>query len=147
MATTTATSLPLDHETAERLSAAYNRCYEVFEAPDDLFTEDAFFDLMPPFWRFQLQGPDNFVSQLRKVAEGQDVSLKVLGTVPTATGFITEHEETATSREDGTTEVARRVHICEVRDGRIAEVTTYCNGGWDEDLRTRHAAEAPMIRP
>lgn len=24
-------------------------------------------------------------------------------------------------------------------------VTTYCNGGWDDELRARHAAEAPMI--
>ena len=45
------------------------------------------------------------------------------------------------------TEVARRIFLCEVRDGRIAEVTCYCNGGWDDDLRARHAAEAPMLRP
>jgi ketosteroid isomerase-like protein len=43
--------------------------------------------------------------------------------------------------------VARRMHVCEVRDGRIAAVTTYCNGGWGEALRARHAAEAPMLRP
>ena len=42
--------------------------------------------------------------------------------------------------------VARRIHLCEVRDGRISAVTTYCNGGWDAALRARHAAEAPMIR-
>ena len=35
----------------------------------------------------------------------------------------------------------------EVTDGRISAVTTYCNGGWDDELRARHAAEAPMIRP
>ena len=34
-----------------------------------------------------------------------------------------------------------------MHDGRITAVTTYCNGGWDEGLRARHAAEAPMIRP
>jgi hypothetical protein len=31
--------------------------------------------------------------------------------------------------------------------GRIAEVTVYCTGEWDDELRARHAAEAPMIRP
>jgi hypothetical protein len=42
---------------------------------------------------------------------------------------------------------ARRIHMCEVHGGRITAVTTYCNGAWDEDLRARRAAEAPMIRP
>jgi len=41
---------------------------------------------------------------------------------------------------------ARRLHLCEVVDGRITAVTTYCNGGWNAELRARHAAEAPMIR-
>ena len=34
-----------------------------------------------------------------------------------------------------------------MRDGRITEAVVYCNGGWDADLRARHAAEAPMLRP
>jgi hypothetical protein len=54
-----------------------------------------------------------------------------------------EHEETQRGER---TEVARRLWLCEVRDGRIAEVTCYCNGGWDDKLRARHAAEAPMLR-
>lgn len=41
--------------------------------------------------------------------------------------------------------VARRIHLCEVADDRICAVVTYCNGGWDADLRARHAAEAPMV--
>jgi len=51
-----------------------------------------------------------------------------------------EHEETAHG------EVARRLWLCEVRDGRITEVLGYCNGGWDAALRARHAVEAPMLR-
>jgi ketosteroid isomerase-like protein len=43
-------------------------------------------------------------------------------------------------------EVARRLWLCEVRDGRITEVVGYCNGGWDAELRARHAVEAPMLR-
>ncbi len=31
-------------------------------------------------------------------------------------------------------------------DGRIADIVSYCNGGWDEELRARHATEAPMLR-
>ncbi|MGI8794508.1 MAG: hypothetical protein ACR2H3_15275 [Acidimicrobiales bacterium] len=43
------------------------------------------------------------------------------------------------------TMVARRIHLCEVVDRRISAVTTYCNGGWDADLRARHATQAQMV--
>jgi hypothetical protein len=29
--------------------------------------------------------------------------------------------------------------VCEVRDGQICAVTTYRNGGSDDELRARHA--------
>lgn len=133
----------LDQATIERLNAGFHRCFEVFEADDGLFAPDAFFDLLPPYWRFQLEGGDAFTAQLRSIAAGE-VEVDVLRTVPTASGFLTEHRETQHTPEG--VMVARRVHLCEVRDGRITEVTTYCNGGWDDELRTRHAAEAPMLR-
>ncbi|HVM40235.1 MAG TPA: hypothetical protein VM618_05580 [Acidimicrobiia bacterium] len=138
----------LDPAVAETLSLRFHRCWESFEADDGLFADDAFFDLMPPFWRFQLEGGQAFVDQLRAVAEQHgalSVSVEMLRTVPTATGFVTEHRETIDT--EGGAFTARRVHVCEVRDGRIAAVTTYCNGGWDDELRARHAAEAPMLRP
>jgi ketosteroid isomerase-like protein len=132
-----------DRTTVERLSAGFNRCFETLDAPDDVFAPDAFFDLYPPFWRFQLQGPDAFAAQLRATAGGEP-SARVLRVVATATGFVLEHEEVARGR---TVEVARRLWLCEVRDGRITEAVGYCNGGWDDELRARHAAEAPMLRP
>jgi ketosteroid isomerase-like protein len=131
-----------DDATVDRLSAAFNRCFETFEAGDDTFTDDAFFDLLPPMWRFQLQGPEVFARQLRAIAEGSP-SARILRVQPTSTGFVMEHEETQRGEQ---TFVARRLWLCEVRDGRIAEVVGYCNGGWDETLRARHAAEAPMLR-
>lgn len=127
----------------ERLAEAFNSCFSKLDAPDDLFTDDAFFDLLPPYWRFQLQGPDAFVAQLRAIAEGE-MSSRVLRVLPTATGFLMEHEETQRAEK---VETARRVWVCEVRDGRISEAVGYCNGGWDDELRARHAAEAPMLRP
>ena len=60
--------------------------------------------------------------------------------VPTVSGFVLEHEETQADA------VARRVLLCDVRDGRITDVLVYCNGEWDAALRARHAAEAPMLR-
>jgi hypothetical protein len=132
-----------DAQTVDRLSRSFHRCFEALDAPDEVFAPDAFFDLLPPFWRFQLLGPGAFVAQLRAIASGP-VSVRILRTVPTASGFVTEHEET---QHGATVEVARRLFLCEVRDDRITEVVAYCNGGWDDELRARHAAEAPMLRP
>lgn len=129
--------------TTEQLSAAFNRCFETKEAPEGLFADDAFFDLFPPLWRFQLVGPEAFAAQLRANARGE-TTVEVLRTVPTESGFVTEHVETDHAEP---VERARRLWLCEVRDGRITEVTGYCNGGWDDELRARHAAEAPMVRP
>ena len=136
--------MPLPEAAVERLSTAFNRCFETLDAPPDLFSPDAFFDLLPPFWRFQLRGPDAFAAQLRAISGGP-AAARVLRVVPTATGFVVEHEETQRLAPDEVV-VARRLHLCEVRDGVIAEVVTYCNGGWDAPLRARHAAEAPMLR-
>jgi hypothetical protein len=144
MTTTETTPGSLDQATADRLSERFATVFRTFE-PGDLFAADAFFDLLPPMWRFQLQGPGEvFATQLRSIAQGPS-DIDIVRTVPTATGFVTEQVET--EHGPGGVVVARRLHLCEVRDGRISAVTTYCNGGWDEALRARHGAEAPMIRP
>jgi hypothetical protein len=132
-----------EHRTMEALSVAFNHCFDILEAPADLFASDAQFDLLPPFWRFQLQGPEAFVAQLRAIAAPAHEA-RVLRVVPTVTGFVLEHEET---QRGAHVEVARRLWLCEVRDGLITEAVGYCNGGWDDELRARHAAEAPMLRP
>ena len=132
-------------ESAVRLSEEFHRCFSHFEARDDLFAPDTFFDLLPPMWRFQFEGPgEAFTNQLRSIAEGP-VEIEVIRTVPTTSGFVTEHVETQHTPDGVMT--ARRIHLCEVSDGRICAVTTYCNGGWDDELRARHGAEAPMVRP
>jgi hypothetical protein len=131
-----------DHATVERLATAFNRCFETLQAEDGVIADDAFFDLLPPLWRFQIQGREAVIAQLRAIAGGE-ITARILRVVPTATGFVMEHEESV----DGGREVARRLWLCEVRDGLITEAVGYCNGGWDEELRRRHAAEAPMLRP
>lgn len=134
---------PPDAATVERLSTGFNRCFESLDAGEELFAPDAFFDLYPPLWRFQLRGPDAFAAQLRSISNGPSVA-RILRVVATATGFVMEHEE---SELGPNAEVARRLWLCEIRAGRITEVVGYCNGGWDDELRARHAAEAPMLRP
>jgi ketosteroid isomerase-like protein len=133
---------PLDSATAERLSARFGRVFETFEA-GDLFAPDALFDLNMPVWRFQLVGGDAFAEQIRRISRGK-VTLNVLRTVATERGFVHEHEEW--QRTDDETYSARRLWLCDVRDGRICEAVGYCSGEWDEALRARHAVEAPMVR-
>jgi hypothetical protein len=133
----------LDPAVAEHLAEALNRTFETFEADEADFAGDVFCDLLPPLWRFQLQGRGALEAQLRAITPGGS-TVRLLRVVPTASGFVLEHEHT---QEGEHVEVARRLVLCEVRDGRIAEVTVYCNGGWDDELRARHAASAPMLRP
>lgn len=140
---TTSQASRTDQTTADRLGARFHRCFETLDVADGLFSPDAFFDLLPPLWRFQMEGPEAFEAQLRAISQGPS-TVRVLRTVPTVDGFVTEHEETSWGPQ---VEVARRLWLCTVRDGRITEVVGYCNGGWDEALRARHAAEAPMLRP
>jgi ketosteroid isomerase-like protein len=129
----------LDADTVERLSRGFARCFETREARDDVFAPDVFLDIRPPLWRFQVQGAAALTAQLR-AAPGTSTS-RVVRVVPTAGGFVMEHEESAHDQ------AARKLWLIEVRDGRITEAVGYCNGGWDDDLRARHAAEAPMLRP
>jgi hypothetical protein len=110
---------------SERLSRRFAEVFETQEAGPDLFTPDVFFDVNMPVWRLQLEGPEAFAAQLKKIVEG-DVRITVLRTVPTPAGFVTEHEE---HREmAGQNLTARRLWLCDVRDGRIAEAVGYCTG-------------------
>jgi ketosteroid isomerase-like protein len=141
MNSTTATVL--DHATAEAMG---ERLADVFRTADvgELFTEDVFLDGHPPFWRFQLQGRDTFAAWLHGYSP-DGVETAVVRTIPTATGFITEM--VGRHDEDGVEMTDRKIVLCEVRDGRVAELTVFCSGDWDAELRARHAAEATMIRP
>lgn len=143
---TTTQTTAIDQATVERLSRGFHDTFRNLAARDDVFFADVFFDLNMPVWRFQLQGREAWEAQLKMLAEGGgDVRVDVLRTIPTVSGFVTEHEEH--QNVGGQDLSARRLWLCEVRDGRIAEVVGYCSGEWDPALRARHAAEAPMIRP
>jgi ketosteroid isomerase-like protein len=136
-------STVLDDATAQELS---ERLADVFRTADvgDVLADDVFFDGHPPLWRFQLQGRDSFATWLKGYSpSGADTT--VVRTIPTATGFVTElvgrHEENGEQMTD------RKVILCEVRGGRVAELTVYCSGDWNAELRARHAAEARLLRP
>ncbi len=134
----------VDDGTIERLSQGFASVFVTFDASDDVFAPDAFFDLNMPVWRFQIQGADAFAAQLAKINQGPS-RIDIHRTVPTGSGFVTEQEEHQTV--DGEVLSARRLWLCEVAGGRIVEVVGYCSGEWDDELRARHAVEAPMLRP
>jgi ketosteroid isomerase-like protein len=140
--TTTATT-PTNDATAQELS---ERLADVFRTGNasDVLTEDLFLDGHPPLWRFQLQGRDAFAAWLAGYAPG-GTETTVVRTIPTATGFVTEF--VGRHDEDGEEMTDRKILLCEVRGRRISELTVYCSGDWDAELRARHAAEAPVIRP
>jgi ketosteroid isomerase-like protein len=122
------------------------RLADVFRTADvgDVFTDDLFLDGHPPFWRFQLAGRDTFAEWLKGYSpDGSEMT--VVRTVPTATGFVTE--VTGEHLEDGKVMTDRKILLCEVRDGQISELTIYCSGDWDDELRTRHAADTTLLRP
>ncbi len=136
-------TIVLDDATAQELS---ERLADVFRTAKvgDVFTEDVFLDGHPPLWRFQVQGRDNFAAWLQGYApNGSDIT--VVRTVPTVTGFVTEF--VGRHDDDGDEITDRKILLCDVRGGRIAELTVYCSGDWDAALRARHASEAPMLRP
>lgn len=136
-------TIPIDDGTAQELS---ERLADVFRTAEvgDVLTDDVFLDGHPPLWRFQLQGRGAFAAWLSGYSP-DGAATTVVRTVPTPTGFVTEfvgnHEEDDKDMTD------RKILLCEVRDGQISELTVYCSGDWDAELRARHAAEAPMIRP
>ncbi len=140
---TQTTTTALDDATAQELS---ERLADVFRTADvgDVLTEDVFLDGHPPLWRFQIEGRDSFADWLRGYSPN-GAEIAVVRTIPTVSGFVTElvgrHDE------DGQEMTDRKIVLCEVRGGRIAELTVFCSGDWDDELRARHAAETTLIRP
>ena len=133
---------PPDTATVDALATALNRCFETFTADVDIFTADAFFDLLPPFWRFQLQGRTRFLAQLRTIARGPSTAriLRVSRPCPDSSW------STRRPRRDA---VARRLLLCEVRDGRITDVRRLLQRGMGRRAacppcrRGAHAAPRP----
>lgn len=134
----------IDQHDVERLSQRFADTFDGTDPGEDVFTTDVFCDLNMPVWRFQLQGREAWRTQMRALARGR-LRIDVLRTVPTDRGFVTEHEEH--QEVDGEELTARRLWMCETKDGRIVEAIGFCTGEWDSALRARHAREAPMLRP
>ena len=75
--------------------------------------------------------------------DGTDTT--VVRTIPTVTGFVTEF--TGRHQDNGEDITDRKILLAEVRAGRITELTIYCSGDWNAELRARHADETQLVRP
>ena len=136
-------STVLDDDVAQELG---DRLADVFRTADAgvVLADDVFLDGHPPLWRFQLQGRDAFDAWIKGfMPDGADT--KVVRTVPTVTGFVTEF--TGRHQDDGEEITDRKILLAEVRGGRITQLTIYCSGDWNAELRARHASETQLIRP
>jgi hypothetical protein len=137
------TSTVLDDAVAQELS---ERLADVFRTADasDVLADDVFLDGHPPLWRFQLKGRDVFDAWIKSfMPDGADTT--VVRTIPTVTGFVTEF--VGRYHEHGEEITDRKILLAEVRGGHIAELTIYCSGDWNAELRARHAAETQLLRP
>jgi hypothetical protein len=115
------------------------------ETTGDLLHPDVFADFNVPHWRYQMQGADTLVDQLRADSPfGAAVTNRRSGATPT--GFVVEVLYVQRDPQGEQTHY-RTLWLADVVDGLITEVVLYCTGEWDEKTRIRHAAEAPMIRP
>lgn len=136
-------STVLDDALAQDLS---ERLADVFRTADtgDVLADDVFLDGHPPLWRFQLQGRDPFDAWIKSfMPDGADTT--VVRTIPTVTGFVTEFA--GHHQDNGEDMTDRKILLAEVRAGRITELTIYCSGDWNAELRARHAAETQLLRP
>lgn len=136
-------STAVDDRTAQELSERLADVFRTTEA-GDVLADDVFLDGHPPLWRFQLQGREAFAAWLRGYSP-QGAETTVVRTVPTASGFVTEF--VGRHDEEGREMTDRKILLCEVRGGQVTEMVVYCSGDWDGELRARHAAEAPILRP
>ena len=94
----------IDDTTVERLSSGFNRCFETLDAGEDLFTDDAFFDLLPRSGGSSCRDRKPSAGSCGRSPKACR-SARILRVLPTSTGFVMEHEETQRGEQ---TFVARR---------------------------------------
>jgi hypothetical protein len=117
---------------------------ETGTAPEGLFSPDVFLDLTMPTWRIQAAGAEDLIA-VRK--EGHPSLGRVTGwrADPTPTGFVFEFEERW--HAEGQEWYSREMMRAEVAGGKIAQLSVYCTGDWDQARQAEHAAAVTLIRP
>jgi hypothetical protein len=119
------------------------RFLETGAASDRLFAADVFADLSLPHWRVQ-SGTAAEVIAIRAEGHPCPGQVRVERVEQTGHGFTIEFEE---RWEDGGQRwYCREMIRADVTDGRIAEMSIYCTGDWDEAKQREHAQAVRLIR-
>ena len=136
--------------TATTLNDRIVECLRTLDAGGlaQLYRADVLLDANVPEWRYQLQGKDAVVEQLREewapvMAGGYEVT--ALRARPLEDGVVVETE--VHFQEHGEEHMWRDVHVVRTDGQAIVEHTFYCTGLWDAATIARQAVEAPMVRP
>lgn len=112
----------------------------------ELYHPEVLLDVHVPNWRFQIQGR-------RTVAEAAGTALPGPGRFTafdaesTASEDLLVQFEWQQAKEHGG-QISRELHLWRLNDARrITEQVAFCAGIWDQQLQSRMAQEAPLIRP
>lgn len=140
---TTVEQAMVDDGLHDELAATFVRWLETGVRPDDMFSEDVFADLSLPHWRLQASGPDA-VFHLREDSHPFPGRVRVEALDHTSRGFLIQFEERwqAETQDWYCRELIHGI----VTDGRIAALSIYCTGDWDEEVQQRHANQVRLLR-
>ena len=133
-----------DQVQGRELAAKLIEFLETGNAPEDLFTADAFCDFTMPQWRLQAQGAGDII-RMRQGGHPSPGRVPRTRFDPTATGFVLEVEEEWEA--GGESWYCRELFRADVADGSIAQISVYCTGDWDQARVARHRETVPLLRP
>ncbi|MFL6164249.1 MAG: hypothetical protein ACJ74U_18765 [Jatrophihabitantaceae bacterium] len=133
----------MTEHTARQLADKFITFLETGDSPVGLWTADVFCDFTMPQWRLQARGIEE-VTALRKHGHPGPGRVPRSRFDATATGFVLEVEEEW--EQDGKSWYCRELFRADIADGAISEISVYCTGDWDSELRARHAATVQLIR-
>jgi hypothetical protein len=134
----------MNRERAERVVAQLIIFLETGQAPDGLFTDDAFCDFTMPRWRVQALGRADVIGLRLRGHPGRG-RVPHFRCDPTPTGFVLELEEEWLA--DGESWSCRELFRADLRGQSIEQLSVYCTGDWDSARRAEHQRQVQLLRP
>jgi hypothetical protein len=134
----------MNPDAARSLSEKMIVFLETGTVPDGLFQPEVLLDLNVPTWRLQARGAED-LARVRKDSHPWPGAVTRWRTDPTPGGFVLEFEERW--HNEGQEWCAREMMRMDVVDDRIAVLTVYCTGDWDQARQREHAASVALLRP
>ena len=146
MSTSTMTSMTTGRQGRPDTSAVVAgliRFLETGSAPDTLFAPDVFSDLSLPQWRIQGATAGELLA-IRAGGHPGPGQVRVERVEQTGHGFTIEFEERWDS--GGQRWYCREMIRADVVGDRIAELSIFCTGHWDEARQREHGDAVRLIR-